>query len=37
MEAGAPVYFGGGGPERVKTTIGALLPHDSLHDLASKV
>jgi cytidine deaminase len=37
MEAGAPVYFGGNGPGRVSTTMGALLPHDSLHDLASKV
>jgi cytidine deaminase len=37
MPAGAPVYFGGSGPERVKTTIGGLLPHDSLHDLASNV
>jgi cytidine deaminase len=30
----AQVRFGGGGPERVDTTIGALLPYDSLHDLA---
>jgi cytidine deaminase len=37
MAAGAPVYFGGSGPERVKTTIGGLLPYDSLHDLASKI
>jgi cytidine deaminase len=37
MKADAPVCFGGSGPERVKTTIGGLLPHDSLHDLASKV
>jgi cytidine deaminase len=33
MKPDAPVCFGGNGPERVTTTIGALLPHDSLHDL----
>jgi cytidine deaminase len=36
METGAPVYFGGSGPQRVSTSIGELLPYDSLHDLASK-
>jgi cytidine deaminase len=34
MGPGAPVRFGGGGPERVDTTMGDLLPYDSLHDLA---
>ena len=29
----APVYFGGKGPERIETSIGNLLPYDSLHDL----
>ncbi|MDR1617557.1 MAG: cytidine deaminase [Treponema sp.] len=33
MAAGAEVCFGGGGPERVYTTMGELLPLDSLHDL----
>jgi cytidine deaminase len=33
MESGAPVRFGGSGAERVDTTIGALIPYDSLHDL----
>ena len=32
MEPGAPVRFGGGGSQ-VDTTMGALLPYDSLHDL----
>jgi cytidine deaminase len=36
MEPGAPVYFGGSGPQRVLSSIGELLPYDSLHDLASK-
>ncbi|MHC6201592.1 cytidine deaminase [Breznakiellaceae bacterium SP9] len=36
MDASAPVRFGGRGKERVDTTIGALYPFDSLHDLASK-
>jgi cytidine deaminase len=31
----SPVRFGGSGPERVDTTLGELLPFDSLHDLAS--
>ncbi|QQO11263.1 cytidine deaminase [Breznakiella homolactica] len=35
MEPGAPVRFGGSGPERVTTTIGELVPFDSLHDLAT--
>jgi cytidine deaminase len=30
----ARVYFGGMGQERVDTTIGALYPMDSLHELA---
>ena len=33
MPPSAPVIFGGSGEERVKTTIGALYPFDSLHDL----
>jgi cytidine deaminase len=36
MAGEAPVYFGGSG-EKVTTTIGALLPFDSLHDLAAKL
>jgi cytidine deaminase len=35
MKGEAPVYFGGSGPGRVSTTIGELLPHDSLYDLAA--
>jgi cytidine deaminase len=34
MPAEAPVRFAGGAGDRVDTTIGALLPHDSLYDLA---
>jgi cytidine deaminase len=34
MPPDAPVRFGGSGPARVTTTIGELLPFDSLHDLA---
>jgi cytidine deaminase len=34
MPPASPVRFGGSGPQRVDTTIGELLPHDSLHDLA---
>jgi cytidine deaminase len=30
----ALVFFGGSGPDRVRTTLGALLPYDSLHGLA---
>jgi cytidine deaminase len=33
MPAEAPVRFGGSSPERVDTTIGTLIPYDSLHDL----
>ena len=33
METNAAVRFGGSGPSQVDTTMGALLPHDSLHDL----
>ncbi|MDR3171201.1 MAG: cytidine deaminase [Treponema sp.] len=33
MAPQAQVRFGGSGPERVDTTIGALYPYDSLHDL----
>jgi len=35
MPPSAPVLFGGSGAEKVKTTVGILYPHDSLHDLAS--
>jgi cytidine deaminase len=35
MESGAPVRFGGSGPERMDTTIGELYPFDSLHELAT--
>ena len=34
MRPDAPVRFAGSGPGQVDTTIGELLPHDSLHDLA---
>ncbi|MDR2257819.1 MAG: cytidine deaminase [Treponema sp.] len=34
MGPGAPVRFGGAGSEPVNTTMGDLLPYDSLHDLA---
>ena len=33
MKADAPIRFGGSGPNQVDTTMGALLPFDSLHDL----
>ncbi len=36
MDAGAPVRFGGSGPARVDTTIGVLVPFDSLHDLSDR-
>jgi cytidine deaminase len=35
MESAAPVRFGGSGAGRVDTTIGALIPYDSLHGLSS--
>jgi cytidine deaminase len=31
-----PVYFAGKNDEYVETTIGGLLPHDSLHDLKKR-
>ena len=34
MPSGAPVRFGGSSAERINTTIGELIPFDSLHDLA---
>jgi cytidine deaminase len=34
MDSGAPVRFGGREGGQVHTTIGALLPHDSLYELA---
>ena len=34
MDANAPVRFGGSSPDRVDTTMGELLPYDSLHELA---
>jgi cytidine deaminase len=33
MRPDAPVRFGGSGAERVDTTLGVLLPYDSLYDL----
>jgi cytidine deaminase len=36
MPPEAPVFFGGGGPERVEAGIGELLPRDSLHDLGKR-
>ncbi|MDR1177204.1 MAG: cytidine deaminase [Spirochaetaceae bacterium] len=36
MDSTAPVRFGGRGAERVNTTIGALLPHDSLYELGDR-
>ena len=35
MAAEHPVRFGGSSPEQIDTTIGDLLPLDSLHDLKS--
>jgi cytidine deaminase len=32
----APVRFAGSGPNRVDSTIGELLPHDSLYELADR-
>jgi cytidine deaminase len=34
MQPEAQVRFGGGGPDRIDTTIGELYPYDSLHELA---
>jgi cytidine deaminase len=31
MSPDAPIRFGGSGPDQVNTTMGALLPFDSLH------
>ncbi len=36
MDAQSPVRFAGSLPSRVDTTVGALLPFDSLHDLADR-
>ncbi|MDR2942937.1 MAG: cytidine deaminase [Treponema sp.] len=36
MPPSAPVRFAGSGPNRVDSTIGELLPYDSLYDLADK-
>ena len=33
MDPSSPVLFGGGGKDRVNTTLGILYPYDSLHDL----
>jgi cytidine deaminase len=33
---GTPVYFAGNNGEHVETTVGGLLPNDSLHDLKSR-
>ncbi|MDR2537860.1 MAG: cytidine deaminase [Treponema sp.] len=37
MAPDAPVRFGGSGAEQVNTTIGALYPYDSLHELAASL
>ena len=37
MAPSSPVRFAGSGPERVDTTVGALLSFDSLHDLADRL
>ncbi|MDR1239410.1 MAG: cytidine deaminase [Treponema sp.] len=34
MDPSAAIRFGGSGAARVDTTMGELLPHDSLHELA---
>ena len=36
MEKSAPVYFGGRAGGRVTASIGELLPHDALYELAEK-
>jgi cytidine deaminase len=36
MPPQAPVRFGGNTPARVDSTIGALIPYDSLHDLGKE-
>jgi cytidine deaminase len=33
MPPDTPVCFGGSGPDRINTTVGELLPFDSLHEL----
>ena len=33
LSAGTPVRFAGSGPNQVNTTVGELLPFDSLHEL----
>jgi len=33
MSADTPVRFAGSGPKQVNTTVGELLPYDSLHEL----
>ena len=35
MPPSSPVLFGGSGKEKTETTIGALYPFDSLHDLGN--
>jgi cytidine deaminase len=37
MPSGAPIRFKGSGPASVDTTMGALVPFDSLHDLAARL
>ena len=37
MEPGAPVRFGGSDGTLVDTTVGSLVPYDSLHELASRL
>ena len=36
MPANAPVRFGGQTPEQIDTTMGELIPFDSLHDLGKQ-
>jgi hypothetical protein len=36
MDRDAVVYFGGGSGGKTRTTIGELLPQDSLYELADR-
>lgn len=36
MDSSAPVHFGGSSSDKVETTVGALIPFDSLHNLGLK-
>jgi cytidine deaminase len=37
MDPSSPVRFAGSGSERVDTTVGSLVPFDSLHELADRL